>query len=242
MKAALPSDLPELSMTSPITGLSSMAVRQILAELAAGFSRETGNQVAFTSVGGVEAARRIRSGEPADVVVLAAKAMEQLEAEGHLAPGTRTPFARSGIAMAVRAGLAHPSVADAAAVRQAILDADRLCYSTGPSGDHLQSLWEQWGIADAVRPRAVQAPPGVSVATVLARGDAEIGFQQLSEMLGEPGIEIVGPLPADIQAITIFTAGLSSRSLLPEKARALIAYLASPEADVPKRRHGMEPA
>jgi molybdate transport system substrate-binding protein len=242
MKAALPSDLPELSMTSPITGLSSMAVRQILAELAAGFSRETGNQVAFTSVGGVEAARRIRSGEPADVVVLAAKAMEQLEAEGHLAPGTRTPFARSGIAMAVRAGLAHPSVADAAAVRQAILDADRLCYSTGPSGDHLQSLWEQWGIADAVRPRAVQAPPGVSVATVLARGDAEIGFQQLSEMLGEPGIEIVGPLPADIQAITIFTAGLSSRSLHPEKARALIAYLASQKADVTKRRHGMEPA
>jgi molybdate transport system substrate-binding protein len=229
-------------MTTPITGLSSMAVRQILAELAAAFSRETGDQVAFTAVGGVEAARRIRRGEPADVIVLAAKAMEQLEAEGHVAAGTCTPFARSGIVMAVRAGLPHPPVADAAAVRQAILDADSLCYSTGPSGDHLLSLWEQWGIADAVRPRAVQAPPGVPVATVLARGDAEIGFQQLSEMLNEPGIEIVGPLPAEIQSVTIFTAGLSSRSSNPEKARALIDYLASPEADAPKRRHGMEPA
>ena len=229
-------------MTTSIIGLSSMAVRQILAELAAEFARQTGDEVAFTSMGGVEAARRIRNGEPADVVVLAAKAMEQLEAEGHLAPGTRTPFARSGIAMAVRAGLPHPSVADAAAVRRAILDADRLCYSTGPSGDHLQSLWEQWGIADAVQPRAVQAPPGVSVATVLARGDAEIGFQQLSEMLDEPGIEIVGPLPAEIQSVTVFTAGLSGRSSNPEKARALIGYLTSPEAAAPKRRHGMEPA
>ena len=229
-------------MTTPITGLSSMAVRQILAELAAQFSRTTGDLVSFTSVGGVEAARRIRGGEPADVVVLASKVMEQLEAEGHLAPGTRTPFARSGIAMAIRAGLPHPSVADAAAVRQAILKADRLCYSTGPSGDHLQSLWERWGIADAVRPRALQAPPGVSVASVLARGDAEIGFQQLSEMLGEPGIEIVGTLPADIQSVTVFTAGLSARSSQPEKARALIAYLASPEAAAPKQRHGMEPA
>jgi molybdate transport system substrate-binding protein len=228
-------------MTTPITGLSSMATRQILAELATAFSGVTGDQVAFTSVGGVEAARRIRSGEPADVVVLAAKVMEQLEAEGHLVPGTRTPFARSGIAMAVRAGLPHPPVVDAAAVRQAILDAERLCYSTGPSGDHLQSLWEQWGIADAVRPRAVQAPPGVPVASILARGDAEIGFQQLSEMLDEPGIEIVGSLPAEIQAETIFTAGLSARSSNPEKARALIAYLASPAAEAPKRRHGMEP-
>jgi molybdate transport system substrate-binding protein len=229
-------------MTTSINGLSSMAVRQVLAELAAQYSHRTGDRVSFTSLGGVEAARRIRAGEPVDVIVLAAKAMEQLEAEGHLAPGTRLPFARSGIAMAVRAGLRHPMIADAEAVRQAILEAGRLCYSTGPSGDHLQSLWERWEIADIVRPRAVLAPPGVPVATVLARGEAEIGFQQLSEMLDAPGIEIVGPLPAEVQSVTLFTAGLSVGSLHADKARALIGYLSSPEAEASKRRHGMEPA
>src|SRR4051794_17225968 len=155
-------------MTPPITGLSSMATRQILADLAASYEERTGQPVAIRSLGGVEAARRVRAGEPADVVVLASTVIEQLEAEGHLVSGSRAGFARSGIAVAVRSGAPRPAIGDEESVRQAILDAPRICYSTGPSGDHLLRLFERWGIADAVSQRAVQAPPGVPVGTLVA--------------------------------------------------------------------------
>ena len=229
-------------MTRQITGISSMATRQILADLAESYEQRTGRQVVIQSMGGVEAARRVRAGEPADIIVLASKVMEQLEAEGHLVSGSRVGFARSGIAMAVPSGAQRPSVSDEESVKQAILDARRICYSTGPSGDHLKRLWERWGIAEAVSQRAMQAPPGVPVGEIVARGDADLGFQQLSELLHVPGIEIVGPLPPEIQAVTVFSAGVSNTSSQREEARALVAYLTSPEAEAAKRQHGMETA
>lgn len=229
-------------MTRPITGLSSMATRQILAELARAYEARTGQPVAFRSLGGVEAARLVRAGEPADVVVLASTVIERLEAEGHLVAGSRAGFARSGIAVAVRAGAPRPGIGDAAAVRQAVLDAPRICTSTGPSGDHLLRLFERWGIAEAVAQRAVQAPPGVPVGTLVAQGDADLGFQQLSELIGVPGVDVLGPLPPDIQAMTVFAAGISATSARPDAARTLIADLTAPGADAVKRRHGMEPA
>jgi molybdate transport system substrate-binding protein len=229
-------------MTRQITSISSMATRQILADLAESYEQRTGTQVAIQSMGGVEAARRVRAGEPADIVVLASKVMERLEVEGHLVSGSRVGFARSGIAMAVPSGVQRPSVSDEASVKQAILDARRICYSTGPSGDHLKQLWERWGIAGSVSQRALQAPPGVPVGTVVARGEADLGFQQLSELLHVPGVEIVGLLPPEIQAVTVFSAGVSTTSSQREEARALVAYLTSPEAEAAKRQHGMETA
>src|SRR3954465_8827652 len=118
----------------------------------------------------------------------------------------------------------------------------RICYSTGPSGDHLKQLWERWGIAELVSQRAIQAPAGVPVGEIVAREDADLGFQQLSELLHVPGIEIVGPLPPEIQAVTVFSAGVSNMSPQREEACALVAYLTSPEAEAAKRQHGMEPA
>ena len=123
-----------------------------------------------------------------------------------------------------------------------MLEARRICYSTGPSGDHLKALCEKWGVADSVLGRALVAPPGVPVASLVARGDADLGFQQLSELMGQPGIEIVGPLPPEIQSVTVFSAGVSSKSAEHEAARALVAYLASAETGDTKRRYGMEPA
>src|SRR4051794_14731871 len=128
-------------MTGQLTGLSSMATRQILTDLAGAYGQRTGRRVVIQSMGGVEAARRVRAGEPADIIVLASNVMEQLEAEGHLVPGSRMGFARSGIAMAVPAGAFRPSIGDEDSVKQAILEAPRTCYSTGPSGDHLKRLW-----------------------------------------------------------------------------------------------------
>jgi molybdate transport system substrate-binding protein len=221
-----------------LVGLSSMATRHILADLARDYEASHGTRVEIRSMGGVEAAKLVRAGEATDVVILASKVMASLEAEGHLAKGGTKDFARSEIGLAVRAGLAPPSVADEQAVRQAMGDARKICYSTGPSGDHLKALCEKWAIPLA---RTLVAPPGVSVATLVAKGDADLGFQQLSELIGQPGIE-VGRLPSEIQAVTVFSAGISINSRDPEAARALIAYLASVETDGAKRRHGMQPA
>jgi molybdate transport system substrate-binding protein len=226
-------------MSGRLLGLSSMATRHILADLAQAYESQIGVGVEIRSMGGVEAAKLVRAGEATDVVVLASKVMASLEAEGHLATGDTRDFARAEIGIAVRAGSALPSVANEQAVKQAMLDARQICYSTGPSGDHLKALCEQWAIPLG---RTLVAPPGVPVAALVANGDADLGFQQLSELIGQPGIEVVGPLPPEIQAVTMFSAGVSIKSRDPESARALVAYLASVETAGAKRRHGMEPA
>ena len=225
-----------------IAGISSMATRQILADLARSYERRSECSVAFTSIGGVEAERRLRTGVAVDVVVLASKVMERLEAEGHIMSGSSTDFAASGMAVAVRLGTERPSIQDEAAVKEAMLSARAICYSTGPSGDHLKKLWERWGIADRILQHAIQAPPGIPVGTVLGRGEADLGFQQLSELLHLPNIDVLGPLPPEIQSTTIFTAGVASTSIQREAARGLIAYLTSPEAEAAKRQYGMAPA
>ncbi len=229
-------------MTDRINGISSMATRQILADLAGSYEQRTGVPVAISSMGGVEAAGRIRAGEATDIVILASNVMQQLEAEGHIASGSRAGFARSSIAIATRPGAPRTRIDDEEAVKSLILNAGKFCYSTGPSGDHLMRLLHRWGMAGAMSQRLLQAPPGVPVGTMVARGEADLGLQQLSELLPIPGIEILGPLPPEIQAVTIFAAGVSRRSSRPKEARALIDFLISAEAEKAKRRHGMEPA
>ena len=227
-------------MSGGLVVLSSMATRHILGDLVRDHEARKGAHVEIRSMGGVEAAKLVRAGEATDVVILASKVMASLEAEGHLAKGATKDFARSEIGIAVRAGLALPSVANERAVKQAMLDARKICYSTGPSGDHLQALCEKWGVPLA---RTLVAPPGVPVAALVANGDADLGFQQLSELIGQPGIEVVGPLPPEIQAVTVFSAGVSIKSRDDKGyARALVAYLASVETAGAKRRRGMEPA
>jgi molybdate transport system substrate-binding protein len=224
---------------SRLTGLSSMATRLILADLAREYEQRHGVKVDIRSMGGVEAAKLARAGEATGIVVLASKVMGALEAEGHLKKGETRDFARSEIGIAVRAGSALPRVTDEEAVRQAMLHAQKICYSTGPSGDHLKTLCEKWGVPLA---HALVAPPGVPVAKLVGDGEADLGFQQLSELIGQPGIEIAGPLPPEIQAVTVFSAGISTIAQDPESVRAFVAFLASAETGDAKRRHGMEPA
>jgi molybdate transport system substrate-binding protein len=226
-------------MSGWLTALSSMATRHILSDLARDYESQTGVHVEIRSMGGVEAAKLVRAGEATDVVVLASKVMASLEAEGHLAEGDTRDFARSEIGIAVGAGSALPSVADEKAVKQAMWEARKICYSTGPSGDHLKALCEKWGVPLS---RALVAPPGMPVATLVANGEADLGFQQLSELIGQPGVEVAGPLPPEIQAVTVFSAGVSARSRAVEGARAFVAYLASLKTGDAKRRQGMEPA
>jgi molybdate transport system substrate-binding protein len=216
-----------------------MATRHILSDLARDYEAKSGVRVEIRSMGGVEAAKLARANEVTDIVILASKVMGALEAEGHLVEGGTGDFARSEIGVAIRSGSALPSLADEQAVKQAMLNARKICYSTGPSGDHLKALCEKWGVAPK---RVLIAPPGVPVATLVANGDADLGFQQLSELIGQPGVEVIGPLPPEIQTMTVFSAGVSIASRDPQGARAFVAYLASRETDDAKRRYGMEPA
>ena len=228
-------------MTAALTGISSMATRLILGELARRYEAKVGIAVDVRSMGGVDAAGLIRAGEAVDMVVLASNVMAKLQDEGHVRPGSVQGFTRSGMAIAVRAGAEAPDISSEDAVRQAVLAASRIGYSTGPSGDHLLSLCARWGMP-ADSERLVKAPPGVPVGKLVADGDADLGFQQLSELIHVQGLQVVGPLPAEIQAVTIFSAGVCVRSDRPAETEALIAFLVAPEADAIKREQGMEPA
>lgn len=214
-----------------------MATRQVLAELAAAFRERGSRSIELESVGGVDAARRVRAGEPFDVVVLASDAIDQLMAEGRIVAGSRVDFACSPIAVAVRAGAPRPDIGTEAAVRRAVLAARSVGYSTGPSGVHLAQLFERWGFT-----RIVQAPPGRPVGRMLAEGEVELGFQQLAELLHVAGVDVLGPLPDAIQLVTTFAGGVAASSTRREDARELLAFLASPAAAPAKQRHGMEAA
>jgi molybdate transport system substrate-binding protein len=228
--------------SSPLKVLSSMATRELLNELVSQYQRATGQAVISEAAGGVDVAKRVRAGEAVDVVVLSTTAIDSLIAAGSLLPDSRTDLVRSGVSIAVRAGAARPDVASADAVRTAVLAARTVSYSTGPSGVYLEKLFERWGILEQIRSRIVVPPPGVPVGSLVANGSVELGFQQLSELMTLPGIEVLGPLPADIQSITVFSGAISSGSSRPDLARAVLNHLASPAAAPTKSRYGMEPA
>jgi molybdate transport system substrate-binding protein len=228
-------------MTTTITGISSMATRQLLAELADAFEQSASWKVEIESIGGVDAAREVRAGKAVDVIVLASNVMQQLEKEGWVVTGTRADIARSGVAIAVRSGSVQPAIASEDDVKRAVLAAGKISYSSGASGDHLKRLFERWNIAERIADRTVEAKPGVPVGELVARGEADLGFQQLSEFLGVDGIDIVGPLPSGIQTITAFTAGIGTHATHADGARALIAHLMSPQTQAAKHKLGMEP-
>lgn len=229
-------------MGTPLKGISSMATRLLLAELAAAYRHSAGVAIEIESVGGVDAARRVAAGEAFDVVILAADAIDKLVAGGSVLPGSRADLVRSSVAIAVREGAKAPDVSTEAALRQAVLDASTLGYSTGPSGNALLKLFEVWGIADALRGRIVQAAAGIPVAQLVADGQVELGFQQASEMLTAPGIQVIGAMPPGTEIVTTFSGGVCAASSRPEAVRELLAYMQLPATATAKRHHGMEPA
>ncbi len=224
-----------------IKGISSKATQQVLAQLAAQFEAQTGQAVHIESVGGVDAAKRVvnaaQSGEPFDIVLLASDAIDQLITSGHLA-APRTDWVRSPVAVAVPAGATLPDLSNAASLKAALLAAPSISYSTGPSGNYLAKLFEQWGIADAMTAKLIVPPPGTPVGSLVASGQAAIGFQQLSEFLGVDGVQVIGNLPDDCAFITTFSAAAPVDS---KNTAALdfLAFLNAPQTATTKQQQGM---
>ena len=230
-------------MSAALNGISSMATRQVLADLSAAWQAQGGEPVQIESVGGVDAEQRVQSGEEAfDVVFLASGAIDKLQAAGRVLPGSKVDLVLSSTAVAVPAAAQQPDISTEDAVRAAVLAAPSIGYSTGPSGVALQKLFERWGIADEIKNRIVQARPGVPVGSLVASGEVALGFQQLSELIHVAGIQIVGTLPSAIAIDTVFSAGVVTGSANAEAVQRLLAFMASPEAAAAKRRQGMEPA
>lgn len=237
MAEAPPPPAPALATTGALRLVSSMAARGLLAELAAAGPAE----VELTAIGGVDAARRVAAGEPFDLVVLASDALAPLSAGGHLAPGGRVELVHSPMAAAVRAGTPPPPIDTEPALRAALTQARRIAHSTGPSGAHLRALIDRWGMAAALAPRLLEAPPGVPVARLLADGRADLGFQQLSELQGAAGVEVLGPLPPSCAFTTCFAGAVTRCARDGTAAAAWLAWAA--RAAVPRAaRHGLRAA
>jgi molybdate transport system substrate-binding protein len=222
--------------------ISSMATRQVLAELAAIWQQRSGVEVVIESLGGVDAAKRVQAGEAFDGVVLASDAIDKLVFGGQIVAGSRVDLVRSSVAVAVQAGAPRPDISTESLLRYAIEAAPTIGYSTGPSGVALVKLFERWGLSDLLQSKIVQAPPGVPVGTLVSRGEVALGFQQLSELMHLEGIAVVGTLPEPVSITTIFSAGTCAVSSQGEILERLLAFMASGEAVAIKQRHGMEPA
>ena len=210
------------------------------------FERATQNKVVTAygaSMGGAPDSipSRLQRGEPADVVILAAPALEELIKQGKVVAGSRVDLARSIIGMAVRAGAPKPDISSVGALKRTLLQAKSIAYSASASGTYLSTeLFPRLGIADQIKGKSKRIE-SERVGTVVARGDAEIGFQQVSELLPIAGIDYVGPLPDEVQQVTIFSAGIAVGAREPDAGRALIKFLASPAAVPVIKKSGLEP-
>jgi molybdate transport system substrate-binding protein len=185
---------------------------------------------------------RLERGEAIDVVIMAAPALDDLIKQGKVRAGSRVDLVRSNIGMAVKAGAPKPDISTVDALKRTLLAAKSIAYSDSASGVYLSTeLFPKLRIADQIkdRTRKIEADP---VGGVVAKGEAELGFQQISELLPVKGIDIVGPLPPGAQRVTIFAAGIPVTSMYPEAAKALIQWLASPAAYSAIKKSGLEPA
>lgn len=225
-----------------ITVLSTLATEQAYRDLLSDFERATGHKIATSFTGTVDVKKRIAAGEAFDLLIMASDDIDAFLASGTLKPGSRADLASSGIGVAVRVGAARPDIGSVEALKAALIAARTIGYSTGPSGNYVLGLFDRLGIADNIKPKLRLAPTGAFVGGLIASGEAAIGFQQMSELSHFSGIDLVGPLPAEIQKTTIFSSGIATKAKQADAARALAGFLTAPAAAPAFRRYGLQPA
>ena len=221
--------------------LAAGATKEVYLDLVPQFEKNSGHKVLATWSGTADIMKRMAAGEVYDVVIVGAPEIDAFIQQGKMVAGSRIDLMKSGVGVAVRAGAPKPNISSSAALKQAVLAAKSIGYSTGPSGVYVMSLFERMGIADQVKSKLKQTPSGVRIGTIITSGEAEIGFQQVSELIHEPGVDYLGPLPADVQKITVYSAGIPSGAKQPEAAKELVKALTGPVAAPVIKKHGMEP-
>ena len=222
--------------------LASLAMKAAYLELVPPYERLNDLKIETQWAGMVDIRKRILAGEVVDAVIGSSKLMEDLVRGGAVDSRSKTDLAKSGIGAAVRKGARKPDIRSLEAFKAALLGAKSIVYSSGPSGVYLAELFQRLGLAEALRGRATQAPPGVLVGELVAKGEYELCFQQLPELRQVAGIEYVGPLPAEVQEVTVFCGGVHSKATQAKAAADWLRHLASPEAEATIRKHGLEPA
>jgi molybdate transport system substrate-binding protein len=233
--------LSSIAGASEITLLSVGAAEEIIVELIPQFEKSSGHKVVTTWTGSANIKKRIAAGEVYDLVIVSGPVIDAFIKEGKIAPGSRTDLMKSGVGVAVRAGAPKPDIESSEALKRTLIAAKTIGYSSGPSGDHIVALVERMGITDQIKPKLKQVPSGARIGTMIVNGDVEIGFQQISELIHAPGLDYLGPLPSDVQKITVYSAGIHSGAKQPEAAKALVKALTAPAAAPVIKQHGMEP-
>ena len=227
-------------MPAEIKVLSSIATREAYNELVPQFERASGHKVTTTWAGTVDIMKRMAAGEVHDLVVISSVELEELIKQGKIAAGSRVDLAKSGIGVAVRAGAPRPDIGTADALKRTLLAAKTVGYTSGPSGVYMAGLIERMGIAAEIKPKFRSVPSGGTIGTIVASGECEIGFQQVSELVHIKGIDYVGPLPAEVQRVTVFSTGIPAGAANAAGAKALVKFLASPAGVAEIKKHGLE--
>lgn len=224
-----------------ITVLAVGATKEVIVELVPPFEKKSGYKVSITWTGSAKIKERIAAGEVYDLVIVDGPLIDAFSKEGKVANGSRTDLMKSGVGAAVRAGAPKFDIGTSEALKKSLLAANSVGYSSGSSGTYMVTLVERMGIADQVKPKMKQVPSGTRIGTMIESGEVDIGFQQISELIHEKGVDYLGPLPADIQKITIYSVGLHSGAKEPVAAKELVKALTGPDAVPLIKQHGMEP-
>jgi molybdate transport system substrate-binding protein len=222
--------------------LSTQATEQSYRELVPQFEAATGHKVTTLFTGTLDADKRIAAGEQYDLLIMADTSIDHHTKGGKVMQGSRVDLARSGVGVGVKAGAPKPDISSLDALKRTLTNAKSIGYSSGPSGVYIVQMFERLGMMDQLKPKLKQTPSGVFVGSIIANGDVEIGFQQVSELSQFEGVDYVGPLPAPVQNYTTFSAGVLNNAKEADAARALIRYITSSQAGAVYRKRGMEPA
>jgi molybdate transport system substrate-binding protein len=229
-----------MANAAEINVVSTQATQEAYLELVAQFEKTSGHKVTTVFTGTLNVQKRLADGEAYDLIIMAGPAIDDQIKLGKAVAGSRVDFAKSGTGLAVRKGAPKPDISSADALRKTLLAAKSIGYSTGPSGVYMLSVFEKLGITDQVKAKLKQSPSGVFVGTLIASGETEVGFQQISELVHFPGIDYVGPLPGDLQRLTVFSAGIHAGAKQADAARALVKFITAPAAASVIKKHGLE--
>ena len=233
--------LAGVAEAAEIRVLSTQATEEAYRELVPQFEKASGNKVTTTFTGTLDANRRLAAGESYDLLIMSGPSIDEHIKGGKVVPGSRVDVAKSGVGVGVKAGAPKPDISTVEALKKTLLAAKSIGYSTGPSGNYVVGLFQRMGIADEVKPKLKQTPTGVFVGSIIASGEAEIGFQQVSELSHFAGVDYVGPLPADVQYITVFASGIATGAKEADAAKALVKFITAPAAAPAFKKRGMEP-